>query len=189
MVVLANQMTGVCYQRLHEYGTATEFYLLAMEEASDYERGNIERDLAESYGALGEYELAESSLAKSLDLLPYAKYPEEHAQSLGHLARLQLRQGQIAEAVDTFADAAAKLKAGHYLQAELYPELDYASALSRDGQLAKARLVAFHSLKLSLSKNPQTGRPYGSRQHHMRALALITGGHSLEDYLKKRKVR
>jgi len=176
----AHHMIGVCYQRLHEYDEATEYYLIAQEGASDYERGNIERDMAESYGALGEYELAEISLATSLGLLPYEQYPEEHAASLGFLARLQLRRGQIAEAVETFADADQRLHAGSNRHTELYNKLHYAAALSRKGSKIKARHVAFECLKLSFAKNPATGRRYGSRQHHLRALALLVGGHRLE---------
>jgi tetratricopeptide (TPR) repeat protein len=183
----AQHMAGVCHQRLHEYDEATEYYLLALEDASDYERGNIERDMAESYGALGEYELAEISLATSLDLLPYGQYPAEHAASLGFLARLQLRQGQIPEAVETFADADQKLHAGPNRHAELYNKLHYASTLSRGGRSFRARQVAFECFKLSLTKDPATGRRYGSRQHHKRAIALLVGGHRLEDYLKARR--
>jgi len=186
-VRLANQMIGVCHQRLHEYDESINFYLRALDGASDYERGNIERDIAESCIALDEYEFAEISIAKSLELLPFEEYPEEHAQTLGFQARLQLRQGDVPEAVDTLADAVAKLTAGQYYQSLLYPELDYASALSRNGQSAKARLVAFRCLKLSISQDPRTGRRYGSRQHHKRALALLVGGHKLERSLKNRQ--
>ncbi|MBW4061740.1 tetratricopeptide repeat protein [Candidatus Saccharibacteria bacterium] len=155
--VEAHQMMGVCFQRLHRYDEATECYVHAIEAASDYQRGNIERDLAESYGGLGEYALAEISLATSLDLLPYELYPVEHATSLGFLARLQQRQGQLSEAVETFADADEKLHAGNNPHVELYNKLAYSSALSQAGQQLKSRHVAINALRLSLGKKPSNG--------------------------------
>jgi tetratricopeptide (TPR) repeat protein len=169
----ANHMAGVCYQLLHEYDEATEFYLKALEGASDYERGNIERDMAESYGALAEYESAEISLATSLGLLPYEQYPDEHEASLGFLARLQLRQGQIDEALETFADADRKLQAGGNRHTELYNKLECARTLFLAGRKDEARDVAFACLRLSTGLDPATGLRYGTRRHNLRALALL----------------
>ncbi len=180
----AHHMIGVCYQRLHAYEEAINCYLAALDGASDYERGNIERDMAASYGELGEYELAEISLATSLGLLPYDLYPAEHAACLGFWARLQLARGRVTEAVEMFADADSKLHAGPSRHMELYNKLHYASALSRSGRGWSARRVALACLKLSLAKDPATGRRYGSRQHHKRALSLLVGGHRLESYPK-----
>jgi tetratricopeptide (TPR) repeat protein len=188
-LVEANQLMGVCYQRLHEYENAIACFLIANEDSSFYQSGNIERDLAESYGAMRNFSAAKVALDNSLDMFPYDKYPEEHATSLGFLARLQQRQGQLSESVVTFADADTKLHAGNNRHTELYNKLAYASALSRNGQLLKSRRVVFEALRLSISKDSVTGRRYGSRQHHIRALALISCGHRLEDYLKARKAK
>lgn len=183
-VVDAEHMMGECYYLLHEYEEAFGCYVKALEGAWDYERGNIKRDVAESYQALSRDDLAERSLATSLDLLPYHLYPSEHAASLGFLARLRLSQGLVDEAVETFADADLKLHVSGNRHMELYNKLHYASALFRHGQHGKARRTALACLKLSLSKDRRTGRRYGSRRHHKRALVLLVGGYRLEEFLK-----
>jgi tetratricopeptide (TPR) repeat protein len=181
--VEACHMIGVCYQRLHEYLNAVECYLSAMDGASDYQLGNIQRDLAASYGAMGDYHKAEIAIAKSLDLLPENMYPDAYAATIGFKARLMVRQGDVMESLRVFAEADFRLHGRENRRTELYNKLDYASALSRAGLWLDSRRVAFRSLMLSTSKDPQTHHPYGSLEHHCRALVLLIGGYSLETFL------
>jgi tetratricopeptide (TPR) repeat protein len=171
-------MIGVCYLMLHEYDEAVEWLLQAEEGASDYERGSIERDMARAYQGLGEDELAEISIATSLDLLPYDRYPSAHAATLGFLARLQVARGELTEALATFADADRKLHAVGDRHSELYNKLDMASARSLARQPLRARWTALKALPLAVW--------YGSFRHVKRAAALLVGGHRLESYGRKR---
>lgn len=178
----ANHMAGVCHRLLHDYDGALEYFLRAMDGATDFERGNIERDAAECYSALGEYDMAEISLATSLTLLPYDKYPDEHAATLGFLGRLQLRRGRVDEALETFADADQRLRAGTNRYLELYNKLSFARALGLAGRKPEARKVAIDCLRLSTRLDPATGLRYGSHQHNLRALAILDE-HNTEETL------
>jgi tetratricopeptide (TPR) repeat protein len=164
------QMIGVCHQMVGRYEAAIEWYFKALEEegASDYERGNIERDLAESYGNLGWLDLAETSLLTSLDLLPYEDHPAKHAASLGFLARLYRRQGRLAEALEVFADADQKLRRAEAYDLRLYNKLHQASALSRAGR----RHEMIRAVGEALALIPDHGSP----GHRRRAMILLYGG-------------
>ncbi len=175
------QMIGVCYQILHEYDKAIEAYREAEQGASDYQRGNIERDKCESYRRLGQLYYAEASIVMSLHLLPVKDYPIEHAVSLGFLARLRLTEGNLSEALETFQVADALLHASGNLQLELYNKLHLANALSQTGHPLKARRIALESLRLSAQLVPATdtapAHRVGSPVHQLRAGVLAVGGH------------
>jgi tetratricopeptide (TPR) repeat protein len=172
---VAQQMMGVCHQRLKEYGRALECYHRALKGASDYERANIKRDMAESYRALRSFEMAEGYLAEALLLLPLDEYPNEHGATLGFRGRVRHAQGRMSEALEDFSEAHRLLVAGGNRSFELYNLLNFADACHWAGRHAQARNLARQALRLSLSKDPRTGRRYGSRAHHLRAIRLFLG--------------
>jgi tetratricopeptide (TPR) repeat protein len=169
----ADHMTGVCHRLLGDCDGALEWFLGAMDGATGFERGNIERDAAECHGALGEFAMAEARLNSSLALLPYDTYPEEHAATRGFWGRLQLRRGRIDEALEMLADADQRLRAGSNRYMELYNKLAFARALRLAGRKSEARKVALDCLRLATRTDPATGLRYGNHQHNLRALAIL----------------
>lgn len=164
-------MIGVCCQMAHCYEVALVWYrrALAIPGAAALERGNIERDKAESFSALGRNREADAAIAASLRLLPYRTYPAEHAATLGFQARHLRRQGRLGEAIQVFAYADRLLTLAGIREPELYNKLAYASALAEGGRHFQARRVAIEALALS--------RRYGAPIHRQRALIILAAGY------------
>jgi tetratricopeptide (TPR) repeat protein len=134
------QMIGVCYQMLHHYQVAIQWYWEALSDAeNDVASGNVLRDLAEAHSATGNFSQALDCLRSSLGKLSYEG--NRHT--------------------------------------ELYNKLHFANCLSLNRQPVKARLIALRALKLALK--------YGAGSHRMRAVALIVGGHQLDEHLRQRR--
>ncbi|HSX00842.1 MAG TPA: hypothetical protein VLF67_01255 [Candidatus Saccharimonas sp.] len=165
------QMIGVCYQMRHRYKVALIWYGRALQGANSHERGNILRDMAESYRGLGEYSMAELAINESLGLLAADHYPVEHAASLGFRGRLRRSQGDLAAAIADLTEADRILSAGTNRQLELYNKLSLASALAADAHWMRARRVAGQAHRLA--------RWHGSPKHQRRALAIICGWEEL----------
>ena len=174
----AKQMVGMCYQLKHEYREALSWYCQAREGASNYEDGNILRDMAEAYSGSDDFSRALDCIKQSLDRLPYAQYPLEHATTLGFLAQTELRMGKTKDAVKHYATSDAILSHESNRYVELYNKLHYANALSRNRQRLKSRLVAIKGFKLALK--------YGANAHRARAVVLVVGGYKADNYFRSK---
>lgn len=173
------QMIGVCYQIKHDYDTAMAWYELALIGASEYETANIYRDMAESESGRDNHDLAMLLLGASLGNLPPEEHLEEHAATLGFMARVYQRRGDIDVAVGHFALADDLLTAGNNRKVELYTKLHYANALSEQGQWLHSRSIALKGLRLSLR--------YGANDHRIRAILLLTVGHRLDNFVRAKR--
>ena len=164
-----SQMIGVSYKMRRKYALALVWYYQSLQGASTYETGNIKRDIAEVYSRLKENDHAIELLSQSLVVLTYESYPEENGITVGFLARVELRQGDLEAAMLHFAEADAKLEQGSNRHFELYNKLYYAHALSRCGQREEAVAVAEKALQLAAT--------YGSWKHCLRAKVLLRFGY------------
>ena len=175
------QMIGVCYQIKCDYAAAMVWYREALVGASEFETGNIYRDMAESESGRNNHDLALRWLGESLGRLPIEEYPEEHAATLGFMARVYQRRGDLELAIPYFGLASVLLGLGRNRKIELYTKLHYANALSEGGQWLKSRSVALAAAKLS--------RRYGGRAHKGRAVILLIGGHRLDNFVRAKRHR
>ncbi len=170
-------MIGVCLQMTGWYEEAIVRYKKLLLRAFGTELSAILRDMAESYGAMGDLQEAQDCINRSLLILSVDQYPAEHATSLGFLGRLQVRQGQLDEAVTTFEIADRELHRAGAHKRELYNKLHYASALSRLGRHDDMMRVIGQVLTLIPD--------HGSPAHLRRAKALLLGGWRAEAALSR----
>lgn len=174
-------MTGVCYAMMGKPKLALDWYVKAIEHATEQQLGNICRDQAEVFSRRGRHDRACVLLVRSLELLPYLGYPDDHAATLGFLARTEARLGNHDRALRHFAVADAMLHVGANRELELYNKLHYATALAEAKHWASARRVAARSVPLA--------RRHGSREHLGLALALMTIGAKAAAMVRRRHER
>ena len=204
-VVDACHMIGVSLIRMGRIDDAIDELgdLLNNQDLTAMQRGNIERDMAEAYMKAKQLDLAEISLATSLDLL--SECPAEYAVSLGFLGRLQAERAEamrellklrptsprysnlLAIAEATLTDAATQLRVQPDRRLELYNLLNLAKVSSRLGGVVRPRLLAWRSLRLTC-RHDSSGQRYGARTHQLRALGLIVGGWRLESWLARHQI-
>ncbi len=163
------QMLGVCAGMQHHYQRAIDLYMQALDGASDFEQGNIKRDMALAYLGLNHLDLAMATIKESLALLPLHEYPKEYGMSLGFRARIRMRQGQLTAALADY-QRADEILSGQ--DAGLYNKLAYSHALSRAGQPERSQELARQCYELA--------QQHGGRAHQLRAIALERGGYKAD---------
>lgn len=172
------QMIGVCCQMMDSHPEAFAWFERALVDALPLEAAPILRDKAASHSAVGNHDAATGCLTESLRLLPYLRYPEEYAASLGFLARADARRGNLRQAIKHFALADLMLAQADNREYELYNSLAYAEALSQNQQHLMTRIVALKAYFLA--------RVYGAKPHRQRAILIMIGGHRLYGLIKPR---
>lgn len=170
------QQLGVTYRRLGHHDLSIHYLQAATKGAGTIEAAGINRDLAETYRAAGNYIRAGELIEAALKNLSANTEPAHFAVTLGFRARLRRVTGNLDGALSDLDIATTILRHADNRHFELYTTLDYASCLSLShrsiGDIVLSKLVALRALQLAYG--------YGSRDHRIRAFALLLGGHRLE---------